>query len=53
MGNTTFFAEPHGWDEEVERQRQTEDDGLCLGLDAANLAEAIGAGNAVVTRVAE
>lgn len=37
----------------AERQRATEDDGFCLGLDAANLAEAFGAGNAVVTHVAE
>lgn len=37
----------------VERQRTAENDGLCLGLDAANLAEAFGAGNAVVTQVAE
>jgi DNA (cytosine-5)-methyltransferase 1 len=37
----------------AERQRAAEDDGFCLGLDAANLAEAFGAGNAVVTQVAE
>ncbi len=37
----------------AERQRASEDDGLCLGLDAANLAEAFAAGNAVVTQVAE
>jgi DNA (cytosine-5)-methyltransferase 1 len=37
----------------VERQRTSDDDGVCLGLDAANLAEAFGAGNAVVTQVAE
>ena len=53
MGCTTLVAEPHGWDQMVERQRASEDDGLCLGLDAANLAEAFGAGNAVVTQVAE
>ena len=53
MGCTTFVAEPNGWDQMVERQRAAEDDGFCLGLDAANLAEAFGAGNAVVTQVAE
>ena len=53
MGCTTFVAEPNGWDQMVERQRASEDDGICLGLDAANLAEAFGAGNAVVTQVAE
>lgn len=53
MGCTTFVAEPDGWGEMVERQRAAENDGLCLGLDAANLAEAFGAGNAVVTQVAE
>lgn len=36
-----------------ERQRASVDDGLCLGLDAANLAEALSAGNAVVPQVAE
>lgn len=53
MGCTTLVAHPHGWDQMVERQRAAEDDGFCLGLDAANLAEAFGAGNAVVTQVAE
>ncbi len=53
MGCTTFVAHPHGWDQMVERQRASEDDWLCLGLDAANLAEAFAAGNAVVTQVAE
>ena len=53
MGCTTLVAEPHGWDQMVERQRTAENDELCLGLDAANLAEAFGAGNAVVTQVAE
>lgn len=37
----------------AQRQRTSEDDGFCLGLDAANLAEAFAAGNAVVTQVAE
>jgi DNA (cytosine-5)-methyltransferase 1 len=37
----------------VERQRASDDDGLCLGLDAANLAEAFSAGNAVVPQIAE
>lgn len=53
MGCTTFVAHPNGWDQMAERQRASEDDGVCLGLDAANLAEAFGAGNAVVTQVAE
>ncbi|WP_338522399.1 DNA cytosine methyltransferase [Pseudomonas batumici] len=52
LGCTTFVAQPNGWDQMVERQRASEDDGLCLGLDAANLAEAFGAGNAVVAQVA-
>ena len=52
LGCTTFVAEPHRWDQMVERQRASEDDGLCLGLDEANLAEAFAAGNAVVTQVA-
>ncbi|MDD2101242.1 DNA cytosine methyltransferase [Pseudomonas putida] len=53
MGCTTFVAHPHGWDQMAERQRASEDDGFCLRLDAANLAEAFAAGNAVVTQVAE
>lgn len=53
MGCTTFVAEPNRWGQMVERQRASEDDGICLGLDAANLAEAFAAGNAVVTQVAE
>lgn len=36
-----------------ERQRASVDDGLCLEQDAANLAEAFSAGNAVVPQVAE
>ncbi|SFH33247.1 hypothetical protein SAMN03159297_04502 [Pseudomonas sp. NFACC45] len=53
LGCTTFVAHPNGWDQMAERQRAAEDDGFCLGLDAANLAEAFSAGNAVVTQVAE
>ena len=53
MGCTTFVAHPNGWGQMVERQRSSENDGLCLGLDASNLAEAFAAGNAVVTQVAE
>ncbi|WP_220814080.1 DNA cytosine methyltransferase [Pseudomonas paralcaligenes] len=53
MGCTTFVAHPDAWDQMVERQREAADDGLCLGLDEANLAEAFAAGNAVVTQVAE
>ncbi|MGY2291841.1 hypothetical protein ACW9H6_18885 [Pseudomonas sp. SDO528_S397] len=34
---TTFIAHPYGWDQMVERQRAAEDDGVCLGLDAAPL----------------
>lgn len=37
----------------VERQRTSEDHGLCLGLDAANFAEAFAAGNAVCPQVVE
>lgn len=53
MGCTTLVAHANGWDPMAERQRAADDDGFCLGLDAANLAEAFGAGNAVVTQVAE
>lgn len=37
----------------AERKRASEDDEFCLGLVAANLAEAFNAGNVVVTQVAE
>lgn len=37
----------------VERARMSEDHGFLLGMDAANLAEAKGAGNAVAVQVAE
>jgi DNA (cytosine-5)-methyltransferase 1 len=53
MGCTTLVAHPNGWDQMAERQRVAENDGFCLGLDAANLAEASSAGNAVVTQVTE
>jgi DNA (cytosine-5)-methyltransferase 1 len=53
LGCTTFVAEPNRWDQMVERQRASDDDGICLGLDAANLAEAFSAGNAVVPQIAE
>lgn len=53
MGCTTFIAEPNAWDQMAERQRTSEADGLCLGLDAANLAEAFAAGNAVLPQIAE
>lgn len=49
MGFTTLATHPNGWGQMVERQRAADDDRFCLGLDAANLAEAFGAGNAVVT----
>lgn len=53
LGCTTFIAEPDAWHQMAERQRASETDGLCLGLDAANLAEAFAAGNAVVPQIAE
>lgn len=53
MGCTTFVAEPDGWGAMDERPRKIEDDGFCGGLDAANLAEGLGAGNADVAQVAE
>jgi DNA (cytosine-5)-methyltransferase 1 len=53
MGCTTFVAHPHGWHQMAERQRTSENDGLCLGLDASNLAEAFAAGNAVVPQIAQ
>ena len=53
MGCTTFVAHPNGWHQMAERQRASENDGLCLGLDASNLAEAFAAGNAVVPQIAQ
>ncbi|KJK05896.1 cytosine methyltransferase [Burkholderiaceae bacterium 16] len=51
-GSGLVFAE-HGWGQMVERAGAIERDGICKGLDAANLAEAQAAGNAVVPQVAE
>ena len=53
MGCTTFVASPNGWDQKAKPQRAAKDDGFCLGLGAANLAEAFSAGNSVVTQVTE
>lgn len=53
IGCELFVAHPDGWRQMVERERASADCGLCLGLDAASLAEARGAGNAVVPQVVE
>jgi DNA (cytosine-5)-methyltransferase 1 len=37
----------------VERARTAQDHGLCVGLDAANFAEAHAAGNAIAPPVVE
>lgn len=51
-GTGLVFAE-HGWRQMVERSRAAQDHGLCVGLDAANFAEAHAAGNAIAPPVAE
>lgn len=53
LGSELLVAESGCWDKMVERQRASEIDGLCAGLDAANLAEVKGAGNAVVPQIAQ
>ncbi|VVE34924.1 DNA cytosine methyltransferase [Pandoraea fibrosis] len=53
LGCEIFVAHENGWGEMVERARASEVDGLCVGLDAANLKEGCAAGNAVVPQVAE
>jgi DNA (cytosine-5)-methyltransferase 1 len=53
LGGESLVAHPHGWHQMVERRRTSQDHGFCLGLDAANLAEAKGAGNAVAVQVAQ
>lgn len=50
---TDIICVPNARHQMVERQRAADDDGLCLGLDAANLAEAQAAGNAVCPQVAK
>ncbi len=52
IGSEVLVAEAHGWDQMVERARSAEVHGLCLGLDAANLAQTFAAGNAVCPPVA-
>ena len=51
MGCTTLVAQANGWDQMAERQRAAEDDGVWLVPGTANLTEAFGAGNDVVTEV--
>ncbi|AHF90209.1 DNA methyltransferase [Opitutaceae bacterium TAV5] len=53
LGGQLLVAEENGWHSMVERGRMSDDAGLCQGLDAANLAEIFGAGNAVCPHVAE
>lgn len=53
LGGSGLVAVENGWDQMVSWQREAEDNGFCLGLDAANFAEAHAAGNAVVPQVAE
>lgn len=52
LGSEILIAEEDGWHSMVERSRGAEIHGLCLGLDAANLAETFAAGNAVCPPVA-
>jgi len=52
LGGQSFVAEEGGWNKMVERSRMSEDNGFCLGLDATNLMETHGAGNAVYLKIA-
>ncbi|AXW01386.1 DNA cytosine methyltransferase [Ralstonia pseudosolanacearum] len=53
LGGSGLVAVEDGWGAMAERSRTLEHHGLCKGLDAANFAEAQGAGNAVSPPVAE
>lgn len=53
MGGQTLVAEPDGFGKMAERQRMSDVDGLCAGLDDSNLAEIKAAGNAVCPQVAQ
>lgn len=53
IGSELLVAEEDGWRQMAHRRRETENHGLCLGLDEANLKEAFAAGNAVCPQVAE
>ncbi|MEM0964794.1 MAG: DNA cytosine methyltransferase [Verrucomicrobiota bacterium] len=53
LSNQLLVTEEDGWGEMVERSRKSQDHGLCLGLDEANLAESFAAGNAICPQVAE
>lgn len=53
LGGQTLVAEQDGFSKMDDRLRMSECDDLCSGLDAANLAEAKGAGNAVCPEVAK
>lgn len=53
LGGELLIAEENGWSQMVKRARTTQDNGLCFGLDEANLAEAHGAGNAVYPKITQ
>lgn len=53
LGCENLVAHEGRWDQMVKRERSFETIGLRAGLDAANLAERKGAGNAVVPQVAK
>ena len=53
LGSEAFIAESGCRDQNIERQRKNEVDGVPIGLDVENACEALAAGNAVVPQVAQ
>lgn len=53
LGGENIICERGRWDQNIERQRAFEADGLPLGLDVVGAAQAFAAGNAVVPQIAE
>ncbi|TDK65963.1 DNA cytosine methyltransferase [Sapientia aquatica] len=51
ISGSSLAAQAYGRNQMVNRQRATDDHGLCLGLDASNFAETHAAGNAVCPQV--
>ncbi|MEO0510553.1 MAG: DNA cytosine methyltransferase [Verrucomicrobiota bacterium] len=52
LGCELLVAEPNGWNQMDDRQRAIDEAGLCAGLDASNLEEVRGAGDAICPEIA-
>lgn len=53
LSGSNIITEENGWRAMVERERMSRDDGLRLGMDAANYTECRAAGNAITPQVSQ